>query len=259
MPIPIPLGFYQKKVEAAGPVAPVLTPGSYRYFDMGDANSFQGLTNNFMDISDNVIPINGVWQLPGGGITYPTTAGGPFVFFYKTGGNSSQGNFTLGGGATGMDPAPWPATFTFEAGFRLTQTSSFNFSLFNVRSGQGIFWSGDRFVFQGIAAYTFSSAVTSQYSLGNSYIMQLRATTATNLEVWLNGSLAQTITISSSRPSVGGTAWQFYGAYANGSNNNGGQEFDFSFSRMYTSNISNLELKNNYNFNATYMGLPIIP
>jgi len=237
-------------------VPAVLTTGSlYNYFDVADSNSFSGLGSDILNLATTGSQYDGVWQ-SGSDVSY--VSGSNFVQF-RSAGALPQGNFVLNGGAT-VYPYPIPADFTYEAGFRLVLPpieEAFDISLMNVRSGGGIFFSGESFVFQGDTAYPFPSAITDQYASGSAYILAVTVA-GTAMNVYLNGVLEYTTTVTAVRPVIGGSAYQRYGAWANIAANNGGRDYDWSFHRMYQRALTAGEIESNYNYNAIGMGLPAI-
>tara|TARA_R110000803_G_scaffold33722_4_gene73778 strand:+ start:1619 stop:2452 length:834 start_codon:yes stop_codon:yes gene_type:complete len=238
-------------------VPAVLTTGSlFNYFDVADSNSFSGLASNILNLATTGSQYDGQWEA-GSDVSY--VSGSSFVEF-RSAGALPQGNFVLNGGAT-VYPYPIPADFTYEAGFRLVLPpieEAFDMSLMNVRSGGGVFFSGQEFVLQGVAGYSYPTTLTDQYNSGSAYIVAVTVA-GTAMSVYLNGALEYSTTITSSRPSIASSGYQRYGAWANGSTNNGGRDFDWSFHRMYHGKaLTAIEIENNYNYNAIGMGLPQI-
>jgi hypothetical protein len=259
-PTPLPTNTPLPTATATPSPTPTAAPASYvttslyNYFDTADSNSFSGVGNTILNLGTSGSLFDGTFE---GDATYPGS--GSFISFSNAGG--TQGNFSLRNVSNNLvvDPVPVPTAFTYEAGFKITQSSSYVFSLINFRNSTGIFWSGDRFVFQGIAGYTFPTSLTNNYVVGDAYILTVVGN-GTSLKVYLNGVEEWSTTITSQRPSPATNGRQGYGCYVNGGANNGGQTYDWSYHRYYDGlALTPAQVVSNYNYSAPALGLTPIP
>jgi len=240
-----PFGFLAP--TAGGAVEPVA--GHYNYFNIGDSSSYPGSGTTVTNIGDNGTQ-DGTLN---GGYTY--TSPDKYI---GVGDGSPDGNFSKT-----LQPNLWGSDFTFECGFGLnsgmtvaTDQTSFmnvrNVSTYLGYNRPGYFLSHRVFSLQGVAGYSLDTSV---YTAGNNYIIAAVAS-GTSLKIYINGSLNETITISSTRPENNPTADTVrYGCFASGTTiPTGAREFDFYFWRDYNRALSADEVLQNYNASKSILG-----
>lgn len=242
-----PFGFL---AAPAGDVEPVA--GHYNYFNIGDSSSYPGSGTTVTNIGDNG--------------TQDGTLNGQYTYtspdkYVGVGDGSPDGNFSKT-----LEPNLWGSDFTFECGFGLnsgmtvaTDQTSFmnvrNVSTYLGINRPGYFFSHRTFALQGVAGYSLDTSV---YTAGNNYIIAA-VISGTSLKIYINGSLNETQTISSTRPENDPSADTVrYGCFASGTTipNNNAYPYNFYYWRDYNNKaLTDAEVLQNYNANKADLGL----
>jgi len=261
----IPFGFF----ATAGDVEPV-TENLIINLDKNDISSYDPDVTTQINNNADSAPAGLHYELQND-VTSTTQAGVDSLFFDQS--NSS----TYGRGISNspfcnneiaeLTAQQLADDFSFEFGYyRPAASTNENVSIFSIRhccsqggiSRPGYAFRATQLAFYGIASYSFTSTTTSLLTADNWHIVA-GAASGTSLNVYVNGSFTETITISSTRPNVGGTVPAgVIGSFPNSCTTVQAslRSYYFNFFRLYDDKqLTAAEVLQNYNAKKGDLGL----
>lgn len=261
----IPFGF----LAPAGGVEPVLD-NLIINLDKNDITSYDPDITTQINNNAPSAPAGLNYQLQGD--VTSTTQDGVDCLFFDQSNSSTYGRGISNDPACNNEIAELTAQqledeFSFEFGYyKPSSSTNDQQSIFGVRhccSQGGISRPGygiraNSFVFYGIAAYNYGTATTSLLTADNWHIVA-GTFSGTDMNLYVNGTYTETVTVSSTRPNVGGTVPAgVIGSFPNSCTTAqaAGRSYYFNYFRLYNNKqLTAAEVLQNYNAKKGDLGL----